>query len=87
VFVSNGTGDDGNDGSQEKPVRTIAHAIELADAKKPIYACAGAMPFSEVLLVLAGTEIYGGLDCASWKYVGDMAKTTITGMSQRQLNS
>jgi hypothetical protein len=76
VFVS-ATGKDENTGEREAPVQTLSHALELSKGK-PIYACASATPFKEPLLVSAGTVIYGGLDCSSWKYIGDKAKTELT---------
>jgi hypothetical protein len=77
VFVSI-TGKDAADGTQGAPVQTLAHALDLAKGK-PIYACAGATPFKESLVVPAGTVIYGGVDCASWKYVGDQKQTQLNG--------
>jgi hypothetical protein len=77
VFVSI-TGKDAADGTQGAPVQTLAHALDLAKGK-PIYACAGATPFKESLVVPAGTVIYGGVDCTSWKYVGDQKQTQLNG--------
>jgi hypothetical protein len=74
VFVSP-MGNDGNAGTKEKPVKTIAVALGKATT---IYACAGAMPFSEAVTVPAGSTIYGGLDCSSWGYIGSTTKTEVT---------
>jgi hypothetical protein len=64
VFVSP-SGDDGNAGTKEKPVKTIAAGLGKGAT---VYACAGAMPFSEAVTVPAAATIYGGLDCTSWVY-------------------
>jgi hypothetical protein len=79
VFVSSSAGDDGNEGSKEKPVATLKAAIELAQAAgKPVYACAEELAGG--VEVPAGVEIYGGLDCkAGWAHVGATTKTTIAG--------
>jgi hypothetical protein len=74
VFVSP-MGHDGNAGTKKKPVKTIVAALGKGTA---IYACAGAMPFSEAVTVPAGSTIYGGLDCSSWGYIGSTMKTEVT---------
>jgi hypothetical protein len=74
VFVSP-NGDDGNAGTKEKPLKTITAALTKGTV---VYACVGPMPFSEAVTVPAGVAIYGGVDCASWGYVGDKIKTGIT---------
>ena len=77
VFVSNSQGDDADDGSQAKPVRTLARAIDLAATKgMPVYACAEM--FDEAVTMSAGTMLYGGLDCADgWRHIGVSSKTII----------
>jgi hypothetical protein len=74
VFVSV-SGDDGNAGTKEKPLKTITAALGMGTT---VYACAGAAPYSEAVTVPAGVALYGGLDGSSWKYVGAMTKTAIT---------
>jgi hypothetical protein len=64
VFVST-LGDDGNAGTKEKPLRTIGAALGKGTA---IYACAGAMPFSEPVMVSKAVTLFGALDCATWGY-------------------
>lgn len=58
------------EGTREKPYKTLQAAIEAAANKTGrVYACSGA-PFIETVKVAAGVEIYGGFDCASdwaWK--------------------
>lgn len=79
VFVSSSTGVDSNSGtSKATPVATLAHAIDLAEqAKKPVYACAE--DFNEAIVVPAGLEIFGGLDCkAGWSY-SDAGRTKLAG--------
>jgi hypothetical protein len=69
VFVSS-RGSDANAGTRASPVLTIGHAMDLAkSAVKRVYVCAGS--FGEHLVVGAardGVNVYGGLDCATWKY-------------------
>lgn len=79
VFVSASAGDDGNEGTQSAPVKTLGKALELAgDAAKPVYACAEA--FAEAAEVPAGAVMYGGLDCADgWRYAGDGKRTSVEG--------
>lgn len=77
MFVSASLGDDANGGTQDKPLKTLSKALELAGkANKPLYACAET--FEEAVTAPAGMMLYGGLDCAEgWRYVGDATKTTI----------
>lgn len=79
IFASASTGDDANDGSQAKPVKTLAKAIDMAKSKKlPVYACAEA--FAESISVTEGVTLFGGLNCvdAGWAYVGATTKTTLS---------
>jgi hypothetical protein len=64
VFVSV-SGDDGNAGTKEKPVKTIGAALGKGTA---IYACAGAMPFSKAVTVSKAATLFGALDCTTWGY-------------------
>lgn len=77
VFVSSSQGDDANDGSQAKPVRTLAKALELAGSgDKAVYACGEV--FDEVVTIETGAVLYGGLDCSNgWQYGGASSKTSI----------
>jgi hypothetical protein len=76
VFVEDG-GNDLNPGTKVAPVKTIAKAMELAGASgKRVYACAQA--FNEPVVIPAGMELFGGLDCENgWGWIGADAKTTI----------
>jgi hypothetical protein len=76
VFVAT-SGNDGNEGTKDKPLRTFAKAIELASKEtKRVYACAE--EFTEAVEVAEGLEIYGGLACKEgWSYLGAMGKTAI----------
>ena len=78
VFVSSSLGDDGNDGSQAAPMKTLGRALELANfGKRRVYACAE--QFDEAVEVLSGLSIFGGLDCTQgWTWVGDTLKTEVT---------
>jgi len=77
VFVSSSLGSDGNAGTQRWPVRSMERAISLAQiGPRRIYACAEA--FLEPVVLPAGVELWGGLDCATdWSYVGETRKTTL----------
>ncbi len=70
VFVSASEGSDSNGGNaKSQPVATLKKAIELAKGR-PIYACAdAAKAFSGAVTLDGDALIFGGLDCASWKYV------------------
>ncbi|MFO0590467.1 MAG: PGRS family protein [Polyangiaceae bacterium] len=69
VFVSASKGKDSNDGeTKAAPVATLTKAIEIAKGQ-PIYICADAKPLDDVLVVGDNVQIFGGLDCGSWKYV------------------
>jgi hypothetical protein len=77
VFVARG-GDDASEGTRESPVATLAKAVELSAKKGArVYACAEV--FGEALVLDAGVEVYGGLECEkAWAYVGAEKKTTLT---------
>ncbi len=76
VFVSSSQGEDGNDGTQEKPFATIAAALQNAPGKR-IYLCSET--FAGEVGVTGEVTIYGGLNCmAEWAYGGDTARSTIT---------
>jgi hypothetical protein len=80
VFVSSTVGDDNSgDGSQAKPLKTLAAAVEQAGATgKPVYACAEQHTGSVTLA--SRIAIYGGLDCAdAWTYVGTTKKSVLVG--------
>ncbi|WP_437958959.1 PGRS family protein (plasmid) [Sorangium sp. So ce119] len=83
VFVSDGQGDDDNDGTSQMPVKSLARALILAEARsKPVYACRE--EFDGAVEVPAGTTLYGGLTCDKgedglvWQWVDDKTRTTIT---------
>jgi hypothetical protein len=78
VFVSR-SGDDGGDGSQAKPLKTLTAAVEMATGKgKPVYACAEEHEGSVTLV--NGIALYGGLDCKDgWTYVGATKKSVLVG--------
>ena len=68
------SGSDTSAGTMAAPFKTMGPALDEGGA---IYACAGAAPYREAVTVDRGVTLYGGLDCASWKYVGGK-KTEIT---------
>jgi hypothetical protein len=73
VFVSP-SGDNGNPGTKEKPVKTITAALAKGTT---IYACAGAMPYSEAVVIDTTATLFGALDCTSWVYAA-AKKTALT---------
>jgi len=77
VFVSSSLGSDGNTGTQRWPVRSMERALSLAQrGSRRIYACAEV--FLAPVLLPAGVELWGGLDCVTdWSYVGETRKTTL----------
>lgn len=77
IFVSSSLGSDKNGGTQSWPVQSLERAISLATVgPKRIYACAEV--FGEPVVLPAGVELWGGLDCANgWNYIGEKQKTTI----------
>ncbi|MDI1445700.1 PGRS family protein [Polyangium sp. 6x1] len=79
VFVSTSLGDDEGAGSQDKPFRTLAHAILIAGADRPIYVCAE--DFSERLVLPAGASLFGGLDCQEgYRWKDTTQKTRLYGL-------
>src|SRR5690242_11086062 len=60
VFVSSGLGADGNAGTKDAPLKSLADAITKANGR-PIFACAEA--FAGSVTLASGSAIYGGLDC------------------------
>jgi hypothetical protein len=66
VFVSSSKGTAGAAGTKEAPVQTIAEALTLGNGK-PIYLCAEA--FDEAVVMEAGTDVFGALNCDDdWGY-------------------
>ncbi|WP_437757937.1 PGRS family protein [Sorangium sp. So ce1389] len=83
VFVSHTQGHDDNDGTPEKPVKSLTKALILAEPNsKRVYACAE--EFDGAVEVPAGTTLYGGLTCnkadsgLAWQWVDETTRTTIT---------
>ena len=78
VFVSSSLGADdmaAGRGTKTKPYKTIGAALMKADVMR-IYACAES--FTETVTISTGVDLYGGLDCKSWAYVGATKKTALT---------
>lgn len=75
VWVSASTGEDGNEGTQAAPVKTLFRAIEIAmgpGGTRRVYACGGL--YAEHVED-AGASIFGGFDCeqgekGEWLYRG-----------------
>jgi len=78
IFVSSSLGSDANDGSKDKPFKTLSAAIAKAEAAgKPVYACAET--FTGSMTITKGIDVFGALDCAKdWVYDG-ATKTVLVG--------
>lgn len=59
IFVDNGTGDDGHDGSEQAPLATIERAVELAAGGTTIFVRAGGTPYRGVCVNTPGISIVG----------------------------
>jgi len=83
IWVSVSQGDDANDGRQATPVKTLTHAIELAQTdKNRVYACGET--WTESLVVTSGLSLHGGFDCdAGWTYEGEIKRAMIIAPSPR----
>ncbi|MCC6558072.1 MAG: hypothetical protein IT372_34425 [Polyangiaceae bacterium] len=77
IFASSSLGDDANPGTRKLPVRTLARALDLAQAGPGrVYACAE--EFAEAVTISGGIELRGGLDCANgWAYLGGDDRTIV----------
>jgi hypothetical protein len=77
IFVSSSLGNDGNDGSRAKPVKTLDMATRLLEVKGgDVYACAET--FHENAVSLFDNSLWGGFACADgWRYQGAGAKTEL----------
>jgi hypothetical protein len=73
-FVSSSLGDDSNEGSRARPLKTLREAGVRADPGEwRIFACAEVF---EEPLILSGVDLWGGFDCANgWTYRGSEART------------
>lgn len=69
IWASASMGDDANEGTQAKPVKSLTRAIELAaDGPGRVYACAET--WTEPIIVPSHISMHGGFDCAmGWAYV------------------
>ena len=77
VFVSSSLGADdmaADRGMQTKPFKSIGAALMKPGVAR-VYACAES--FTEAVTISAAVELYGGLDCKSWAYVGATTKTLL----------
>ena len=78
VFVSSSLGADDmatDRGTKTKPYKTLGAALAKVDVAR-VYACAEI--FTEAVTISTSVELYGGLDCKSWAYIGAAKKTTLT---------
>ena len=77
IFVDGAKGADGNAGTKEMPLKSIAAGIAkgAAGMQKRVYVCEGAYP-EHVVLDAAhdGVSLFGGWACGTWVYTGTKAK-------------
>ncbi|WP_437588469.1 hypothetical protein [Sorangium sp. So ce1000] len=68
VFASRTFGDDGNPGTMDKPVKTLARAIALAPrARGRVFACNE--NYEEAITLPSGIDLWGGFDCIGpWRH-------------------
>ncbi len=65
----------GGDGSQERPYGSITEAINAGATV--VYVC-GDVSSDASITIRGGTQLFGGLDCDSWKFAF-VSKTRVTG--------
>ncbi|MCB9727340.1 MAG: hypothetical protein H6746_02525 [Deltaproteobacteria bacterium] len=80
VFVSVNTGDDGNPGTRELPVKTIGRGQSVADSTglRDVYVAEGT--YDEDVLIIGGVDIYGGFSSDFSKHNRVTHKTIIRGL-------
>ncbi len=66
VFIDGAGGNDQNDGSKEKPVKTFKTALSKLGNKSRLYVCAGT--YDERVELTSAISIYGGFACGAWTY-------------------
>ncbi len=66
VFIDSAGGNDQNDGSKEKPVKTFKTALSKLGNKSRLYVCAGT--YDERVELTSAISIYGGFACGAWTY-------------------
>jgi len=68
LFVDGSAGDDANDGSKARPLKTIGAAIAKVGStgKRRIYVC-GSATYAEHLSMTTAVNLYGGFACTTWE--------------------
>lgn len=74
IFVDATTGNDGNSGSKELPVKSIGGALAKLNGRPRIYVCEGTYP--ESVKLTSPISIYGGFACGTWAYTGKRPTVT-----------
>lgn len=72
IFVDAATGNDGNPGSKELPVRSLGAALTKLDGRPRVYVCEGT--YVESVKLSSPVSIYGGFACGTWAYSGTPGK-------------
>ncbi|MDI3292028.1 PE-PGRS family protein, partial [Polyangium sp. 15x6] len=62
IYVSVGAGSDASAGTRQEPMKTIAAAIQQAQAKGVPSVCLSGEIYNEAVTVVSGISIYGGFD-------------------------
>ncbi|MDI1450636.1 PE-PGRS family protein, partial [Polyangium sp. 6x1] len=62
IYVSTGAGNDANAGTRQDPMKSIAAAIQQAQAKGVPSVCLSGEIYNEAVTVASGINIYGGFD-------------------------
>lgn len=68
IFVDASTGNDGNSGSKELPMKSITGALAKLNGRPRIYVCEGTYP--ESVKLTQPISIYGGFACGTWAHTG-----------------
>ncbi len=76
VFVDGKSGNDGNAGTKESPVKTIGAALGKLGGKPRVYVCEGT--YDEHVKLTSAVSIYGGFACGAWSYSGAKPKVAPT---------
>jgi hypothetical protein len=87
LFVDGANGDDANEGTRAKPLKTVVKAIERSPRR--IFVCGGT--YSAALAITKPLRIHGGFTCGSWQFSAQKTRiapasgtaVTVTNVTQR----
>lgn len=69
VFVD-GAASEGGDGTKERPLKTLAKAVEKAQAGKGVVFVCGQGPYLEGVTATGRVSLFGGFTCGTWAHAG-----------------